>query len=91
MTWSSLEGAVVGLYNGLYLRGRFRASEFWIWNGPVGLVGAGKMGAADDVVGGGGRNGTVRGRGVAGVGKGNGNGNGTQDTIASGSEESSSG
>lgn len=61
MTWSFLEGAVVGLYNGLYLRGRHRASEFWIWDGGVGLVGAGKMGAADVVGGGGGRNGTYNG------------------------------
>ena len=53
LTWSYLEGAVVGLYNGLYLRGAYRTSEFRVWDAVAGLVGVGKMGA--DVVGGDGR------------------------------------
>ncbi len=65
LTWSLLEGAVVGLYNGLYLRGRYRASEFWIWDGTERLVGVGEMGA--DGVGGGGGNGTDKWRGVVKV------------------------
>ena len=72
LTWSLLEGAVVGLYNGLYLRGRYRASEFWIWDGMAGLVGSGEMRA--DVVGTS-RNGTTRGKGMANVGKQNGKAN----------------
>lgn len=75
LTWSFLEGAVVALYNGLYLSGRYRTCGFWIRDGVMGLVGVGEMGAAG-VGGGGGRNGMVRWRGVASVGIGNGNGNG---------------
>lgn len=56
LTWSFLEGAVVGLYNGLYLRGRYRTSQFGIWDGVAELVGVGEMGA--DIVGGGGGGGT---------------------------------
>ena len=55
LTWSLLEGAVVGLHNGLYLRGRYRASEFWMVDGPVRLVAIGEMGSA--IMG---KNGTVR-------------------------------
>ena len=43
---------MVGLYNGLYLMGIYRMSEFRIWDGAAGLMGVGEMGA--DVVGGGG-------------------------------------
>ena len=57
LTWSLLEGAVVGLYNGLYLRGKYRTSEFWIWDGMAGLVGVGKMSAS---VVGRSSNGTIR-------------------------------
>lgn len=42
---------MVALYNGLFLTGIYRASEFRIWDGGVGLVGVGEMGV-------GGRNGT---------------------------------
>lgn len=70
LTWSLLEGAVVGLYNGLYLRGSYRASEFWIWDGIAGLVGVGEMKA--DVVRTS-RNGTIRRRGTANAEKQNGN------------------
>lgn len=47
----------MGLYNRLYLRGRYRASEFQVWDAVMGLVGVGEMDA--DVE----RNGTVRWRG----------------------------
>ncbi|KAL9075274.1 MAG: hypothetical protein Q9161_001651 [Pseudevernia consocians] len=81
LTWSLLEGAVVGLYNGLYLMGIYRTSEFRIWDGVAGMVEVGETGA-DVVGGGGGRNGTVRwGEGVnvgKWNGKGNGNGNGSE-------------
>ncbi|CAF9939290.1 hypothetical protein IMSHALPRED_001282 [Imshaugia aleurites] len=69
LTWTFLEGVVVALHNGLFLRGRYRASEFWIWDGVLGLVGLGEMGAG--AVGGGVGMGTV-----VSVGKGNGEGNG---------------
>ena len=65
LTWSLLEGAVVGLYNGLYLWGWYWGCEFWIWFGKLWLVGAGKMGA--DGVGGGGGNGTDKWRGIVEV------------------------
>ena len=61
LTWSLLEGAVVALYNGLVLRGRFRASEFGISEGGGALVGVGEMGAGVGGVG-------------AGVGRGGGKG-----------------
>ena len=57
LTWSLLEGAVVGLYNRLYLRGIYRASQFLIWDRWEGLMGVGEMRA--DGVGAGGRNGTA--------------------------------
>ena len=74
LTWSLLEGAVVGLHNGLYLRGKYRMSEFWIWDRVTGLEGVGEMGA--DVVGDRGRNGTARWRGIVRMDDGNGTGNG---------------
>ena len=58
LTWSFLEGAVVGLYNGLYLDGWYRTCDFWILDGMAGLVGIGRMGV-DTVGGGGGGNGAV--------------------------------
>lgn len=67
LTWSLLEGAVVGLYHGLYLRGIHRTSEFLIADRREGLMGAGEMGA--DGVGGGGRNGTAGWWGMARVEK----------------------
>lgn len=76
LTWSLLEGAVVGLHNGLYLRGKYRASEFWMWDGPVRLVGFGEMGSA--VVG---TNGTVRWTGINVEGKPNGNGDGSGNLV----------
>lgn len=51
LTWSFLEGAVVGLYNGLYLGRRYRTCEFWVLDGMAGLVGVGRL--EIDVVGGG--------------------------------------
>lgn len=67
---------MVGLYNGLYLTGFYRASEFRISDGVLGWVGVGEMGAEFvGAGGGGGRNGTVGWRGVRDVGKGNGDGN----------------
>ena len=48
---------MVGLHNGLYLRGKYCTSLFWILDGVAGLVGTGEMDA--DIVGAGGRNGTV--------------------------------
>ncbi len=52
---------MVGLYDGLYLAGNCRESEFSVWDGEAGLVGVGEMGA--DVGGGGegGRGGEGRG------------------------------
>ena len=84
LTWSLLEGAVVGLHNGLYLRGRYRASEFWMWDGPVRLVGVGEMGSA--VVG---KNGTIRWTGTAIEGKANGNGDGSGILVGNGELETS--
>ena len=84
LTWSLLEGAVVGLHNGLYLRERYRASEFWVWDGPVRLVGVGEMGSA--VVG---TNGTVRWTGTAIEGKANGNGDGSGILVGNGELETS--
>ena len=72
LTWSLLEGAVVGLHNALYLRGRYKASEFWMWDGPVRLVGVGEMGSA--VVG---KNGTVTWTEIEIEGTANGNGDGS--------------
>lgn len=53
---------MVGLYDGLYLAGNCRESEFSVWDGEAGLVGVGEMGA--DVGGGGegGRGGEGRGK-----------------------------
>ena len=68
LTWSYLQGAVVALYNGLYLRGQYRTCEFGVLDGIAGLVGVGKMGVAV-VGGGGGENGAVGRRGVDGVEK----------------------
>ena len=82
LTWSLVEGAVVGLHNGLYMRGRYRASEFWMWDGPVRLVGSGEIGPA--VVG---KNGTVRWTATAIEGKANGNGGGSGDLIGIGELE----
>lgn len=70
LTWSLLEGVMVGLYNGPYLRGRYRASEFLIRDGMAGLLGSGEMRA--DFVGAS-RNRTIRWRGMANVEKQNGN------------------
>ena len=82
LTWSLLEGAVVGLHNGLYLRERYRASEFWMWDGPVRLVGIGQMGSA-----GVGTNRTVRWTGIAIEGKANGNGDGSGSLVGNGELE----
>ena len=79
LTWSLLEGAVVGLHNGLYLRGKYRASEFWMWDGPVRLIGFGEMGSA--VVG---KNGTARSTGIGIEGKANGNGDGSGTSAGNG-------
>lgn len=56
---------MVGLYNELYLGGRYRTCEFWVLDGMAGLVGVGKMGV-DVVGGGGGGDGAVGRRGVGG-------------------------
>ena len=82
LTWSLLEGAVVGLHNGLYQRGRYRASEFWMLDGPVRLVGVGEMGSA--VVG---KNGTVGWRGIAIEGKANGSSDGSGILVGNGALE----
>ena len=65
---------MVGLHNGLYLRGIYRTSEFQIWDGREGLMGFGEMGA--DGVSGIGRNGTARWWGLARAGKKDGSGSG---------------
>ena len=75
---------MVGLHNGLYLRGRYRASEFWMWDGPVRLIGFGEMGSA--VVG---KNGTVRSTEIGIEGKANGNGDGSGNSVGNGELEKS--
>ena len=77
LTWSLLEGAVVGLHNGLYLRGRYRASEFWMWDELVRLIAVGEMGSA--VVG--------KWAGTAIEGKANGNGDDSGDLVGNGELE----
>lgn len=47
MTWSLLEGAVVGLWNDLYLRDKYRVTSFTLWVAGTGLVGVGNL-CADD-------------------------------------------
>ena len=75
LTWSLLEGAVLGLYNALYLQGKYRTSEFWVWDGTAGLVGVGKMATA--VADGGRRNSsTLRWTGLIELGAGNSSGSG---------------
>lgn len=77
LTWSLLEGAVVGLHNALYLRGRYRASEFWMWDELVVLIGVGEMGSA--VVG--------KWTGTAIEGKANGNGDVSGNLVGNGELE----
>ena len=66
LTWSLLEGAVVGLWNGLYQNGKYRASVFWIRDARAGLLGVGEMGV-EDIAGGEWRNGMADVNGLAKV------------------------
>ena len=75
---------MVGLQNALYLMRRYRASDFWMWDGPVRLVGVGEMGSA--VVG---KNGTVRWTKIGIEGKANGNGDGSGNLVGNGELEKS--
>ncbi|KAK3174082.1 hypothetical protein OEA41_001326 [Lepraria neglecta] len=43
LTWELLKGAVVGLYNALYLKGIYKTASFEIWDGSLGIVGAGQL------------------------------------------------
>lgn len=42
LTWGHLEGTVLGLYNGLYLRGKYKTALFYIHD-TVGVVGMGEL------------------------------------------------
>lgn len=43
LSWGFLEGAVVAMYNALYLRGKYRTLSFTMWDARVGMVGLGNL------------------------------------------------
>ena len=43
LTWELLKGAVVGLYNALYLKGIYKTANFEIWDSGLAMVGEGQL------------------------------------------------
>lgn len=43
LTWSYLEGVTVAMYNALFLRARYKTSNFNIWDGAIGMIGVGNL------------------------------------------------
>ena len=41
LTWGLVKGAVLGLYNALYLKGMYKTASFELWDGSQGKVGEG--------------------------------------------------
>lgn len=38
LTWSFLEGAIVAMYKGLYLRDKYKTTSFAIWDSEIGII-----------------------------------------------------
>ncbi len=45
LSWGLLEGAIVGMYNALSLRGKHRTLSFTLWDARTGMVGLGNLSA----------------------------------------------
>lgn len=50
LTWSYLEDAIVGMYNALYLRGKYKTTIFTVWDAPFGMMGTGCLREGDAVL-----------------------------------------